>query len=228
MIMTPRSTSALRRARRQLARGVTLIEVLIVVAILSMIAAGVTVAVLPKFQEAAVKNTETNAREIRNAVQRWRGLRGGSDCPSISQLVQDKEIDSASKTEDAWSMPYKIGCTEDDVIVSSAGPDKKEGTKDDIVVPKGAQHLAHDPAARPPSFSASHRPSAGRGSGIYPHRADRRGRPGGPAHGGGDHGYGFGHQRQAEGGRHHGQLRYPERLYTLLGDLQAHACGLRP
>ncbi|MCU0654949.1 MAG: type II secretion system protein GspG [Polyangiaceae bacterium] len=130
---------ALRRARRLLSRGVTLIEVLIVVAILSMIAAGVTVAVLPKFKEAAVKNTETNAREIRNAVQRWRGLRGGSDCPSISQLVQDKEIDSASKTDDAWGSPYKIACTEDDVIVSSPGPDKKEGSADDIVVPKGAQ-----------------------------------------------------------------------------------------
>ncbi|MDW8250864.1 MAG: prepilin-type N-terminal cleavage/methylation domain-containing protein [Myxococcales bacterium] len=142
MNMTPSPAISLRRIRRVLTRGVTLIEVLIVVAILSMIAAGVTVAVLPKFKEAAVKNTETNAREIRNAVQRWRGLRGGSDCPSISQLVQDKEIDSASKTDDAWGSPYKITCTEDDVIVSSSGPDKKEGSSDDIVVPKGAQRLA--------------------------------------------------------------------------------------
>lgn len=132
------TAARLRNARRAIARGVTLIEVLIVVAIMSMIAAGVTVAVLPKFTEAGIKSTETNAREIRNAVNRWRGTRGGSDCPSIAQLVQDKEIDSASKTDDAWSSPYKIVCTEDDVVVSSPGPDKKEGTKDDIVVPKGA------------------------------------------------------------------------------------------
>lgn len=159
MNMTTSPATSLRRARRVLTRGVTLIEVLIVVAILSMIAAGVTVAVLPKFKEAAVKNTETNAREIRNAVQRWRGLRGGSDCPSISQLVQDKEIDSASKTDDAWGSPYKIACTEDDVIVSSPGPDKKEGSSDDIVVPKGAQHLAmtSPPEPRRPRRSAATR-----------------------------------------------------------------------
>ena len=136
----PRSSRLLlRRARRAALRGVTLIEVLIVVAILSLSAAGVTVAVLPKFQEAQVKTTETNAREIRNAIQRWRGLKGGTDCPTISQLVQDKEIDSASKVDDAWGSPFKIQCTEDDVIIMSAGPDKKEGTKDDIIVPKGAK-----------------------------------------------------------------------------------------
>lgn len=131
--------SAHKKLARAALRGVTLIEVLIVVAILSLIAAGVTVAVLPKFQEAQVKTTEQNARGVRDAVQRWRGLKGGTDCPTISQLVQDKEIDSASKTDDAWGTPYKIQCTEDDVVVMSAGPDKKEGTKDDIVVPKGAK-----------------------------------------------------------------------------------------
>ena len=138
----PRPAPALRRRalriRDRASRGVTLIEVLIVVAILSMIAAGVTVAVLPKMNQASVSTTETNAREIRNAIQRWRGLRGGSDCPTISQLVQDKEIDSGSKIDDAWGVPFKIVCTEDDVIVTSSGPDKKEGTKDDIIVPKGA------------------------------------------------------------------------------------------
>ncbi len=129
-----------RRPRRHaLVRAVTLIEVLIVVAILALIAAGVSVAVLPKFRESQIKTTETNAREIRNAIQRWRGLKGGSECPTISQLVQDKEIDSASKTDDAWGAPYKIQCTDDDVIVMSPGPDKKDGTADDIIVPKGVK-----------------------------------------------------------------------------------------
>ena len=135
---TLRRGSAGRRALRAVARGVTLIEVLIVVAILSMISAGVVVAVLPKMKEASIKTTENNAREIRSAVQRWRGLRGGTDCPTISQLVQDKEIDSASKTEDAWNNPFKISCSEDDVLVTSPGPDKKDNTTDDIMVPKGA------------------------------------------------------------------------------------------
>ncbi len=124
------------RLARAAARGVTLIEVLIVVAILSLIAAGVTVAVLPKFRQAQVDTATTNAREIRNAVNRWRAMRGGSECPTVSQLVQDKEIDSASKTSDPWDQPYTIRCVDDETIVSSPGPDKKEGTKDDIVIPE--------------------------------------------------------------------------------------------
>lgn len=123
------------RLSRAASRGVTLIEVLIVVAILSLIAAGVTVAVLPKFKQAQIDTATTNAREIRNAVNRWRATRGGGECPSISQLVQDKEIDSASKTSDPWEQPYKIQCQDDETIVSSPGPDKKEGSADDIVIP---------------------------------------------------------------------------------------------
>ncbi len=130
-----RNTRSLRLARAA-ARGVTLIEVLIVVAILSLIAAGVTVAVLPKFRQAQVDTATTNAREIRNAVNRWRATRGGDECPTVSQLVQDKEIDSASKTTDPWDSPYKIQCVDDETFVSSPGPDKKEGSKDDITVPE--------------------------------------------------------------------------------------------
>lgn len=133
--MHPRNHLAVRLARSA-SRGVTLIEVLIVVAILSLISAGVSVAVLPKFKETQIKTATTNALEIRNAANRWRAARGGSDCPSVSQLVQDKEIDTASKQDDPWGSPYKITCAEDETTVSSPGPDKKEGSKDDIYVPK--------------------------------------------------------------------------------------------
>ena len=124
------------KVARAAARGVTLIEVLIVVAIMSLISAGVTVAVLPKWRQAQVDTATTNARAIRDAVNRWRATRGGTDCPTISQLLQDKEIDASSKTDDPWGGAFKIQCTEDDSIVSSPGPDKKENTKDDIQVPK--------------------------------------------------------------------------------------------
>ena len=125
-----------RLTRRALSRGVTLIEVLIVVAIISLIGAGVTVAVIPKFRQAQVDTAKTNAREIRNAVNRWRAMRGGSECPTVSQLVADKEIDSASKTTDPWDQPYKIQCTDEETIVTSPGPDKKEGSDDDISIPE--------------------------------------------------------------------------------------------
>jgi general secretion pathway protein G len=131
--------AALTRAAE---RGVTLIEVMIVVLILSLIATGVTVAVMPKFKQAQVSTANNNALELRNAANRWRATHSGEQCPTVSQLVQDKEIDTASKTDDPWGSAYKIACTDDDVTVYSPGPDKREGTPDDISVPKGASTAA--------------------------------------------------------------------------------------
>jgi len=122
---------------RSVARGVTLVEVLIVVAIMSLIATTVVVAVIPKFQKAQEDTALNSAREIRNAVTRWRSSRGGDECPSVAQLVADKEIDTASKIDDPWGSAFKIVCTEDEVTVSSPGRDKKVGTQDDLSVPKG-------------------------------------------------------------------------------------------
>jgi len=129
------AVSTVRRAVRAAERGVTLVEVLIVVAIMSMMSAAVVVAVIPKFKDAQVKTADQSAREIRNAVTRFRS-RGTDQCPTVTQLVSEKEIDSASKVDDPWGSAFKIECAEDEVYVLSLGPDKKENTADDISVPK--------------------------------------------------------------------------------------------
>jgi general secretion pathway protein G len=130
--MTPSEWN--RNVRRAVERGVTLVEVLIVLAIMTLIAGGVVVAVIPQFNKAKIEATTNNARGIRDAVIRWKAT-GGDGCPTVSQLVQDKQIDSAAKVEDPWGSAYKIACTEDEVTVLSFGPDKKEGSSDDISVP---------------------------------------------------------------------------------------------
>jgi general secretion pathway protein G len=128
---------ARRAVRRALERGVTLVEILIVVAIIAMVASGVAVFALPKYKEAQKKTAETGARVIRSAIQDWQRVNNESTCPTISQLVQEKNIDSATNTDDPWGEAYILTCTDDDVIVMSKGPDKKKGTADDIRVPKG-------------------------------------------------------------------------------------------
>ncbi|MCA9634128.1 MAG: prepilin-type N-terminal cleavage/methylation domain-containing protein [Myxococcales bacterium] len=133
-----RIAAALRR-RAAAQRGVTLFEVLIVVAILAMVAGGVAVFALPKFREAQIKTAETGARTIRTAVQQWQATNNETSCPTVSQLVQEKHIDSATNTDDPWGEAYILTCTDDEVIVTSKGPDKKKGTKDDIRMPKGAE-----------------------------------------------------------------------------------------
>ena len=126
----------LRRLRRL--RGVTLFEVLIVVAILAMVAGGVAVFALPRFQDSQKKTAEAGARTIRMAVQQWQAANNETSCPTMSQLVQEKQLDPGQTTKDSWNMDYTLTCTDDEVFVQSNGPDKKKGTKDDILVPKGA------------------------------------------------------------------------------------------
>ena len=133
-IRTLRCTS--RQLKKALERGVTLIEVMIVVVILGLIAGGVAIAVLPKMREAQVKTTRTSATTLRQAAERWRTDHASDQCPTAQMLLQEKAIDTASKITDAWDVPFKIACEEDETIVSSAGPDKKDGTQDDIRVPE--------------------------------------------------------------------------------------------
>src|SRR5260221_1235307 len=103
----------------RLERGVTLVEVLIVVAIIAMVASGVAVFALPRYKEAQVKSAETGARVIRGAIQNWQRVNNESSCPTVSQLVQEKQLDSASNTSDPWGEAYQLSCTDDDVIVAS-------------------------------------------------------------------------------------------------------------
>ena len=122
-----------RRLRRAAARGVTLVEVLIVVAIMALIAGGVGFLVLPKFRDAQVKTAKTTARNMRNVAIQALALKSG-ECPTVQTLIAEKELDSSGDTKDPWGGQYTIRCDADDVTVSSAGPDKKEGSPDDIVV----------------------------------------------------------------------------------------------
>jgi general secretion pathway protein G len=137
----PTPLTMARRALRAANRGVTRVEVLIVVAIMSMIAGAVVVAVIPKFKDAQIQTAGQSARAIRDAVTRYRA-RGTDQCPTVTQLVSEKEIDTASKLEDPWGSPFKIECADDEIYVMSNGPDKKENSQDDIVIPKkaGAGH----------------------------------------------------------------------------------------
>ena len=124
--------------RHSATRGVTLLEVLIVVAIIAMVAGGVAFFALPRFRESQIKTAEVGARVIRQATQSWQASNNETNCPTMSQLVQDKQLDPGASTNDPWGQPYVVTCADGDVTVISSGPDKKKGTKDDIRVPKGS------------------------------------------------------------------------------------------
>lgn len=129
------SISFVLKQRRALERGVTLIEVMIVVAIMAMVASGVALVAFPRFKEAQITQAKTNAKVMRQAVQQWQMTNTDSTCPSVSQLTQEKFLDKGASTTDPWSKAYQISCDNDEVTVSSPGPDQKTGTPDDIIVP---------------------------------------------------------------------------------------------
>ena len=129
----------LARLRRLASRGVTLIEILIVLAIVGLIAGGIAVFAIPKFKDAQVATTKQSAQQLHTIAESWHAVHT-QDCPTADLLKKEKEISVTSNINDAWSKPFKIECTDDgDVVVTSSGPDGKENTADDIRVPELAK-----------------------------------------------------------------------------------------
>ncbi|MEM6790169.1 MAG: type II secretion system protein [Myxococcota bacterium] len=120
-----------RRARR---RGVTLIEVLIVIAIMALIAGGVGFAVFPKIKKARIDTAKRDCGEIQKVATTYRALNVGVDCPTVTTLIEDRELTHEAGGADPWGTLYDISCTPDDIGVVSAGPDTQMGTEDDIMV----------------------------------------------------------------------------------------------
>ena len=131
------STMKLSQLRRAASRGVTLIEILIVLAIVGLIAGGVAVVAVPKYQESQKHQAKIDARTIHPVAEKYKVDHPGV-CPTVEQLRAEKELSAASKVTDPWDSPYKIICGDDDIMVLSFGPDKKENTNDDIRIPETA------------------------------------------------------------------------------------------
>lgn len=125
----------MRRAKKSASRGVTLIEILIVLAIVGLIAGGIAVVAVPQFNKAKIDSTKTSAIALYQAAELWR-TDHSTECPTAELLKQEKKVSATSKITDAWDRPYKIVCGDEDTMtVISFGPDGKENTPDDIKVP---------------------------------------------------------------------------------------------
>ena len=129
-----RMEALLARRSRLRSRGVTLVEILIVLAIVGLIAGGIAVYAVPKFQQAQKDNTKNSLKALHAVAEAWRANHG-NECPTPQRLKEEKELAASSDINDAWGDPYKIQCDDDATTVLSWGPDKKEGTQDDIKFP---------------------------------------------------------------------------------------------
>jgi prepilin-type N-terminal cleavage/methylation domain-containing protein len=115
------------RGRRDLAAGFTMLEIMIVVAIGAALVAGVAVVVMKKLARKGVG-------DIVQGISQY--MIDNNNCPkSLEELVAQKYI-ARPAAKDPWGKDYKMACpgTHDTETpdVSSSGPDKADGTADDI------------------------------------------------------------------------------------------------
>jgi prepilin-type N-terminal cleavage/methylation domain-containing protein len=127
-----RTIRALRRARQ---RGLTLVEIMITIAIISMVSAAVAVGVMKAQKNASIGVARTACNTIRSATLQWKAVHPGEDCPTVEQLKSGGDLDRGFNIRDPWNATYRLSCDSDEITCSSNGPDKKEGTDDDVITP---------------------------------------------------------------------------------------------
>jgi len=137
-----RSLIARRRLARQ--RGMTLLEIMIVIAILGLLASVIVVAVMNQFDNAKIGTAKLKLSELEKALQLYsvqvgeypsqsEGLRSLLSPPDGSKpFLKEKNV-----PKDPWGAEYLYfnparngGANPYEVV--SKGPDGQEGTEDDI------------------------------------------------------------------------------------------------
>ncbi|MCC6750797.1 MAG: type II secretion system protein GspG [Deltaproteobacteria bacterium] len=112
----------------------TLIEIMVVVAIIGLLMGTVGVVAYNRYKKAQVTNTKQIIVNVKNALQQY-SLDTNQPCPKeLKDLKSSKIINKDAK--DAWGEELTYKCPgehdTDSADVSSKGPDRKEGTEDDI------------------------------------------------------------------------------------------------
>lgn len=79
------------------------------------------------------KQGETRAGllSMRSAALLWQADHAG--CPTLRDLVSHQYVDDRGSL-DAWGTPFQFSCKQAEVFVTSAGPDKRYDTEDDLRV----------------------------------------------------------------------------------------------
>jgi general secretion pathway protein G len=112
----------------------TLIEIMVVVAIIGLVMGGVGVVAFQRFKKAQIETAKTEIRQLKAAIQHWAVDNSGESCPkTLNDLYAQKYVNKAPK--DPWAQDFVYACpgqSEDGYDIMSKGPDRQPGTDDDI------------------------------------------------------------------------------------------------
>ncbi len=118
-------TSKMRRrvASREAQRGMTLIEIMIVIIIMAMIATGVSLGVMKALESSRVDEAHIGSCTIRSAATLFEARNPGK-CPTMEDLARDY-LDDEKSVVDPWEREFVIECGER-LRVYSTGKDGNE------------------------------------------------------------------------------------------------------
>jgi general secretion pathway protein G len=112
---------------RRAPRGMTLIEIMVVLVILGLIAGAVTVAVIPRINEARVQRTQLDISQLENALKLYYARSGKypDTATGFKTLVDLQLIDKMPK--DAWGNDYVYLLENGRSVITSYGADASPG-----------------------------------------------------------------------------------------------------
>jgi general secretion pathway protein G len=112
--------------------GFTLLEIMIVLAIIGLITAAIGVAVYKKFKDAQIKTTQLQVMRLVGDASQYQIMK--NKCPTADDLLAEQYVSQLPR--DAWGTPIIIKCPgdhePDPVDAISWGPDRRADTTDDI------------------------------------------------------------------------------------------------
>jgi general secretion pathway protein G len=119
-----------RRRRRRNSLGMTLIEIMVVLAIISLILGGVGMMALNRFKQAQGDDARNNAALVHQLAEQYQLQK--RKCPKNVAELKAAGF-AAREAKDPWGNDFEIRCEQGgSILVVSSGPDGTPGTEDDI------------------------------------------------------------------------------------------------
>jgi general secretion pathway protein G len=120
--------------KRERERGMMLIEIMVVVAIIGLVMGGVAVVAWRAYQRALLREAHIEIHALKEGIQHWKLNGNDRVCPAtLDELFAGKYITKAPK--DPWGQPFVYVCpaqNDEGYEVASKGPDRIAATEDDI------------------------------------------------------------------------------------------------
>lgn len=130
--------AAARRRRGQPAEaelGMTLIEIMVVLAIIVLVMGGVSLGVFDYWKKSQIQVAKKEIMVIQQALTAFAIHNRNKTCPEdLDTLYKERHL--TKRPKDPWGQPFSYKCPGDNdtegADICSSGPDRKSGSDDDV------------------------------------------------------------------------------------------------